>query len=226
MSGLKDIEARMAAALAVAGRAPDSARLIAVSKVQPLARVQAVLDQGHRVFGENRVQEAEGRWHPLRPQYDDLDLHLIGPLQTNKIKPALDLFDTIHTLDRDRLARKLATEIQARGTAPRLLVQVNVGEENQKAGIAPQKADAFIDVCRREYDLPIVGVMAIPPVDDDPERHFRALADIAHRNGLDEISMGMSADFEAAIAHGATMIRVGSAIFGARDPAGLDSTLR
>jgi pyridoxal phosphate enzyme (YggS family) len=196
-------------------------KLLAVSKVQPRERVAAVLEQGHRIYGENRVQEAQGRWPPFREQYDDVELHLIGPLQSNKVKPALDLFDAIHTLDRDRLARKLATEIQARGTAPQLLVQVNVGEEDQKAGIAPAKADAFIAACRDEYELPIVGVMAIPPVDVPPEPYFEALADIAARNGLDEVSMGMSADFELAIAYGATMIRVGSAIFGARDPSGV-----
>ena len=220
MNGLTEIKARVAATINATGRVADSVKLLAVSKVQPRERVEAVLQEGHRVFGENRVQEAQGRWIPLREQFDDVELHLIGPLQTNKIKPALDLFNVIHTLDRDRLARKLATEIQARGTAPQFLVQVNVGEESQKAGILPSKADAFIAACRDTYDLPIVGVMAIPPVDETPEHHFEALADIAHRNGLDEISMGMSADFEMAIAYGATMVRVGSAIFGARDPSG------
>ena len=221
MSALSDIEARVSAATRAAGRPEGSVKLLAVSKVQPRERVAAVLEQGHRIYGENRVQEAQGRWPPFREQYDDVELHLIGPLQSNKVKPALDLFDAIHTLDRDRLARKLATEIQARGTAPQLLVQVNVGEEDQKAGIAPAKADAFIAACRDEYELPIVGVMAIPPVDVPPEPYFEALADIAARNGLDEVSMGMSADFELAIAYGATMIRVGSAIFGARDPSGV-----
>ena len=221
MSALSDIEARVASAVAAAGRPEGSVKLLAVSKVQPRERVEAVLELGHRIYGENRVQEAQGRWEPFRETYDDIDLHLIGPLQTNKIKPALDLFNTIHTLDRDRLARKLATEIQARGSAPNLLVQVNVGEEPQKAGIDPAKADAFIAACRNEYDLPIVGVMAIPPADQPPEPHFAALADIGHRNGLSEISMGMSADFEVAIACGATMIRVGSAIFGAREPSGI-----
>lgn len=221
MSALSDIEARVAAATLAAGRPEGSVKLLAVSKVQPRDRIAAVLEQGHRIYGENRVQEAQGRWPPFREQYDDVELHLIGPLQSNKVKPALDLFDAIHTLDRDRLARKLATEIQARGNAPQLLVQVNVGEEDQKAGIAPAKADAFIAACRNEYDLPIVGVMAIPPVDVPPEPYFEALADIAARNGLDEVSMGMSADFEVAIAYGATMIRVGSAIFGKRDPSGV-----
>ena len=221
MTALSDIQTRIDAALATAKRPATSAKLLAVSKVQPRDRVEAVLNEGHRVFGENRVQEAQGRWEPLRQEFTDVELHLIGPLQTNKIKPALDLFDVIQTLDRDRLARKLATEIQARGTAPELLVQVNVGEEPQKAGIMPAKADAFISACRETYDLPIVGVMAIPPVDETPETHFESLAEIAHRNGLSEISMGMSADFETAIAYGATMVRVGSAIFGARDPSGV-----
>ena len=220
MTALSEINARIDVALKAANRPAKSAKLLAVSKVQPRERVKAVLEQGHRVFGENRVQEAQGRWMPLREQYDDVELHLIGPLQTNKVKPALDLFNAIHTLDRERLARKLATEIQARGVAPELLVQVNVGEEPQKAGILPAKADAFISVCRETYDLPIVGVMAIPPVDQAAEPHFNALTDIARRNGLQEISMGMSADFEQAIAYGATMVRVGSAIFGARDPSG------
>jgi len=221
MTALSDIGARIEAALKSANRPANSVKLLAVSKVQPRERVEAVLQQGHRIFGENRVQEAQGRWFPLREAYNDVELHLIGPLQTNKIKPALDLFNAIHTLDRDRLARKLAAEIQARGVAPELLVQVNIGEEAQKAGVLPKKADEFIAACRDTYDLPIVGVMAIPPVDQSPEPHFMALADIAHRNGLQEISMGMSADFEVAIAHGATMVRVGSAIFGARDPSGI-----
>ncbi len=218
MSTLTDIEARISSALENANRPRGSVKLLAVSKVQPRERVAAVLEQGHRIYGENRVQEAKTRWEPFRNEYTDIDLHLIGPLQSNKVKAALDLFDTIHTVDRERLARKLADEIQARGVAPNLLVQVNVGEEAQKTGIDPSKADAFIAACRDEYDLPIVGVMAIPPFDQPPEPYFEALADIAHRNGVDEISMGMSADFETAIAYGATMIRVGSAIFGARDP--------
>ena len=221
MSALADIEARICAALENANRPRNSVKLLAVSKVQPRERVAAVLEQGHRIYGENRVQEAKTRWEPFREEYADIDLHLIGPLQTNKVKAALDLFDTIHTVDRDRLARKLADEIQARGTAPKLLVQVNIGEEAQKAGIEPSKADAFIAACRDEYDLPIIGVMAIPPFDHLPEPYFEALADIAHRNGVDEISMGMSADFETAIVYGATMIRVGSAIFGARDPSAI-----
>ena len=221
MSALSDIRARMDAAAREAGRDPAGARLIAVSKVQPRVRIEAVLDAGHRLFGENRVQEAQGRWPELRERYADVELHLIGPLQTNKIKPALDLFDAIQTLDRDRLARKLATEVQARGSCPQLFVQVNTGDEPQKAGISPAKADAFIATCRGEYELPLAGVMAIPPADEPPEAHFDLLADIAHRNGLEEISMGMSADYELAIARGATLVRVGSALFGARDPSAL-----
>ena len=218
MSGLADIAARMDAALERAGRPAGSATLIAVSKVQPEERVRAVLDAGHRVFGENRVQEARDRWIPLREEYDGVELHLVGPLQTNKAAAAVGMFDAIHSLDRDGLARKLAGAAQAHGACPRLLVQVNTGEEKQKSGIVPAKADAFIAACHDEYDLPVVGVMAIPPVDADPLPHFEALADVAYRNGLDEISMGMSADFEAAIAAGATMVRVGSAIFGEREP--------
>lgn len=218
MSGLADITARIEAATRAAGREPESVRLIAVSKVQPRDRVEAVLKAGHRLFGENRVQEAQGRWLDLRDIYDGIELHLIGPLQTNKVKAAMDLFDTIQSLDRPRLAVKIATEAQARGACPDLYVQVNTGEEKQKAGIAPGAVDAFIAQCREEFDLPVTGVMAIPPADEAPEPHFDLLAQIAERNGVAEISMGMSADFEAAIAYGATSVRVGSALFGARDP--------
>ncbi len=218
MSGLAGITARVAAAAEKAGRDAAEIDLIAVSKVQPLARVEAVLDEGHRIFGENRVQEAQGKWPALRDRYGDISLHLIGPLQTNKVKAAMDLFDVIQTLDRNRLAVKIATEAQERGSCPDLYVQVNTGEESQKAGIAPGEADAFIARCREEYDLPIIGVMAIPPADEPPIPHFDLLAQIAERNGLSHLSMGMSADFEEAIAYGATAVRVGSAIFGARVP--------
>ena len=220
MSGLNDIRNRIDVAARKAGRDPASIRLVAVSKVQPLARIESVLEEGHRLFGENRVQEAQGKWPALKERYDGIDLHLIGPLQTNKVRAAMDLFDTIQSLDRNRLAVKIATEAQERGTCPDLFVQVNTGEEKQKAGIAPDEADAFIAQCREEMDLPIVGVMAIPPVDDAPEIHFDLLADIAERNGLPEISMGMSADFETAIDRGATVVRVGSALFGARSSIG------
>ena len=218
MSGLTDITARIEQAAQDARRDPASVRLIAVSKVQPLARIEAILDEGHRLFGENRVQEAQGKWPDLRDRYEGVELHLIGPLQTNKVKPAMDLFDTIQSLDRNRLAVKIATEAQERGTCPDLYVQVNTGAEKQKAGILPDEADAFITRCREELDLPVIGIMAIPPADEPPESHFDLLAQIAERNGLPEISMGMSADFELAIAYGATSVRVGSALFGARVP--------
>ncbi len=218
MSGLTDITKRIDHAAREAGRDPASVRLIAVSKVQPLARIEAVLEEGHRLFGENRVQEAQSKWPGLRDRYDGVELHLIGPLQTNKVKPAMDFFDTIQSLDRTRLAVKIATEAQERGSCPDLYVQVNTGAEKQKAGIAPDEADAFIARCREELDLPVIGIMAIPPADEAPDTHFDLLARIAERNGIAEISMGMSADFETAIANGATSVRVGSALFGTRDP--------
>ena len=208
--------ARIAAALAAAGRPPGAVTLIAVSKLQPLPRIRAVLDAGHRVFGENRVQEAEARWPALRDAYGAVELHLVGPLQSNKLARALELFDAIHSLDRDSLARKLARAVQGRGGCPTLFVQVNTGREAQKAGIDPDALDGFIAACRGGYDLPVAGLMCIPPVDADPAPHFTRLADMAARNGLAALSMGMSDDFEAAIAHGATHVRIGSAIFGAR----------
>lgn len=217
---LDDIRARIDAALARAGRAPGSATLVAVSKVQPAPRVRAVLDAGQRVFGENRVQEAEGRWPPLRADYPGVELHLVGPLQTNKLARALALFDAIHSLDRDSLAAKLAAAVQARGACPALFVQVNTGREPQKAGIDPDDLDAFLARCRDTYDLAVSGLMVIPPVDDDPRPHFDMLAAMADRNGLAGLSMGMSDDFETAIDAGATHVRIGSAIFGARAPAG------
>jgi len=214
--GLEQIRSRIAAAETAAGRPQGSVRLIAVSKVQPPERVEAVLNAGQRVFGENYVQEAAGKWPEWRERYPNVELHMIGPLQTNKLKLALDLFDAIHTLDRPSLASKLARQVQARGTAPQLFVQVNTGAEPQKAGILPDEADGFIAECR-QLDLPLAGLMCIPPEDADPVPHFAALRGIAARNGLTGLSMGMSADFESAIAEGATHIRVGSAIFGARD---------
>ena len=216
---IEDIRARIATALARAGRPADAVTLVAVSKVQPEPRVRAVLDAGQRVFGENRVQEAEARWTPLRAEVPGITLHLVGALQTNKLSKALALFDTIHSVDRDSLARKLADAVQARGAAPALFVQVNTGREPQKAGIDPDALDAFVARCRDTYDLAVAGLMVIPPVDDDPRPHFDALATMAERNGLAGLSMGMSDDFEAAIDAGATHVRVGSAIFGARSPA-------
>ena len=189
--------------------------LIAVSKVQPNDRVAAVLGQGQRTFGENKVQEAAGKWPDFRDQFDGIDLHLIGPLQTNKVKQAVALFDAIHSVDRPKLAQKLASEVQAQGKSPAMFIQVNTGEEEQKSGVLPADADALIADCRA-MDLPIAGLMVIPPVDEEPSLHFALLAKIAKRNGLQGLSMGMSADFESAIALGATHIRVGSAIFGDR----------
>lgn len=212
---LSDIQTRIEKAAIAAGRDPADINLIAVSKVQPEERVVSVLDEGHRLYGENRVQEAQGRWAGLLPRYDGVSVHLIGPLQTNKIRPALDLFDAIHSVDRPKLARKLADEIQTRGASPELFIQVNTGEEPQKAGCLPGDVDTFVAECRA-MDLEISGLMVIPPVDEEPSLHFALLRKIAERNGLTGLSMGMSADFERAIALGATHIRVGSAIFGAR----------
>jgi PLP dependent protein len=212
---LSAITARIAAAMVAHGRAPGSVQLIAVSKVQPLDRVRAVLESGHRVFGENYVQEAAAKWPDLRAEFGPLSLHMIGPLQTNKAKLALDLFDAIHTVDRPSLAEKLARLIQERGQSPDLFVQVNTGAEPQKAGILPDDADAFIATCRA-IGLTLTGLMCIPPEGIDSTPDFTMLAKIAARNGLTGLSMGMSSDFEAAIAAGATHIRVGSAIFGDR----------
>ncbi len=214
---LSEIKVRIEKAARDAGRNPDDVCLLAVSKVQPEERVISVLDQGHRVFGENRVQEAEGRWTPLKPLYDGIDLHLIGPLQSNKVKPAFALFDAIHSVDRPKLARKIADEAQAQGHCPALFIQVNTGEEPQKAGCLPADADAFVAECRK-MDLAVSGLMVIPPIDEEPSLHFALLAKIAARNGLTGLSMGMSSDFERAVALGATHIRVGSAIFGERVP--------
>jgi len=212
---LDDILARVRRAEAAAGRATGSVTLIAVSKVQPLERVEAVLAAGHRVFGENYVQEAAGKWPSLRDRFGPVALHMIGPLQTNKAKAAVELFDAIHTLDRPSLADKLARLADARGTCPDLFVQVNTGQEPQKAGVLPDDTDAFVGDCRKR-GLPLAGLMCIPPENAPSAPHFVMLRDMAVRNGLTGLSMGMSADFEAAIAAGATHVRVGSAIFGAR----------
>ncbi|TGD44536.1 YggS family pyridoxal phosphate-dependent enzyme [Pseudotabrizicola sediminis] len=213
---LAAIQSRLTAACAAHGRTPESVQLIAVSKVQPLDRVVGVLDQGHRLFGENYVQEAQAKWPDLRARFGAVQVHMIGPLQTNKAKLAVDLFDAIHTVDRPSLAEKLAKLAQTRGSSPQLFIQVNTGAEPQKAGILPNDTDAFITQCRA-MDLAVQGLMCIPPEGTDPAPHFAMLADMAARNGLSGLSMGMSSDFEVAIAHGATHIRVGSAIFGARD---------
>ncbi|GGA19651.1 YggS family pyridoxal phosphate-dependent enzyme [Neptunicoccus cionae] len=212
---LSDITSRITAAKAEANRPAGSTRLIAVSKVQPDERVRSVLETGHRVFGENKVQEAQGKWPSFREEFGPVEVHLIGPLQSNKVKPAVELFDAIHTLDRAKLARKIASEIQAQGKSPELFIQVNTGEEPQKAGVLPAEADSFIAECRA-MDLVINGLMVIPPVDEEPALHFSLLRKIAERNGLSGLSMGMSSDFERAVALGATHVRVGSAIFGER----------
>lgn len=212
---LSEIRSRLAEAERRAGRPEGSVTLIAVSKTQPDARVEAVLEEGHRVFGENRVQEAAGKWPAFRERYDGIELHLIGPLQTNKARQAMDLCQAIHSLDRPKLAATIARLAQETGQCPDLFIQVNTGEEPQKAGIAPADTDAFVAECRA-MDLPVRGLMCIPPIDEEPTLHFALLARIAERNGLEGLSMGMSDDFEKAVMQGATHVRVGSAIFGAR----------
>jgi PLP dependent protein len=212
---LSEIKARVAKACAAAGRAVDDVTLIAVSKVQPDARVAAVLDEGHRVFGENRVQEAAGKWPGFRARYDGISLHLLGPLQTNKARQAMELFQVIHSVDRPKVAQTIARLAQEMGHCPDIFLQINTGEEPQKAGVMPAEADAFVAEARA-LDLPVLGLMCIPPVEEEPSLHFALLARIAARNGLAGLSMGMSGDFESAIALGATHIRVGSAIFGER----------
>lgn len=213
---LEAVHARIAAAAAEADRDPADVTLIAVGKVQPLDRVEAALDAGQRVFGENRVQEAQGKWPALRERYPGVELHLIGPLQTNKVREAVGLFDVIQTVDRPKLAAALAKEMDRQGRRLDCYVQVNTGEEAQKAGVLPAEADLFIEACRHEHGLPLVGLMCIPPVDDDPTLHFALLAELAKRHGLRRLSMGMSGDYELAIRLGATHVRVGTAIFGAR----------
>jgi len=212
---LTDITTRISRAATTHGRDPADIRLIAVSKEQPHDRVLPVLRAGHRLFGENRVQEAGDKWPDWRAEFGPVDVHLLGPLQSNKTRAAMELFQAIHSLDRPKLAQTLARLAQELGQCPDLFVQVNTGAEPQKAGILPDDADSFIAECRA-LDLPVIGLMCIPPVDDDPAPHFNALATMAARNDLRALSMGMSDDFEIAIAHGATHVRVGSAIFGAR----------
>ena len=212
---LTDIKARLTETATLHGRDPDDIHLIAVSKVQPLERVEAVLQQGHRVFGENRVQEAQGKWPDFKSRFDGIELHLIGPLQTNKARAAMELFDVIHTVDRPKLTRTIARIAEETGTCPDIFVQVNTGDEDQKAGVSPDEVDALVAECR-SLNLPLKGLMCIPPVNEAPSLHFALLAKIAARNDLTGLSMGMSSDFDEAIAQGATHVRVGSAIFGAR----------
>ena len=213
---LESVRAEIVRAARDFGRDPASITLIAVSKTFPAEAIEPVLVAGHRVFGENYVQEAKGKWPLLRERYPDVELHMIGPLQSNKAKEAVQLFDAIHTLDRTSLAEALAKEMAKQGRRPKLLVQVNTGEEPQKGGVVPAEADAFIAACRERFGFEIVGLMCIPPADQPPSPHFALLNTIAARNGLAWLSIGMSADFEAAIQLGATHVRVGSAIFGSR----------
>lgn len=215
-ANLAAVRARIADAAAAAGRTGGDVTLVAVAKMHPQALAHAALVAGHRVFGENRVQEAMAKWPPLRADFPDLKLHLIGPLQTNKVKDAVALFDVIETVDREKLARALAREMEKSGKRVDCYIEVNTGEEAQKAGIHPDAADAFIATCRDELGLPVVGLMCIPPLDEEPALHFGLLAEIARRNGIDGLSMGMSADFETAIRMGATHVRVGTAVFGSR----------
>jgi len=215
---LAAVRARIAAAAARAGRRPEAVTLIAVSKTHPAEDVASAIACGQIVFGENRVQEAIGKFRDLRELHPQVELHLIGPLQTNKAADAVANFDVIHSLDRPKLAQALAKEMDRQGRRLRLFIQVNTGEESQKAGVLPAEADAFVATCRRDYGLEPVGLMCIPPAADLPAPHFAFLRKLAERNGLNELSMGMSGDFEAAIELGATHVRVGTAIFGARPP--------
>jgi len=215
-ANLTAVRGRIEAAARAAGRAPESVALVAVSKTHPAAIVRDALAAGHRVFGENRVQEAQAKYPALREAYPDLALHLIGPLQTNKVRAALAIFDVIESVDRPRLAQALAKEMNHSGRRPPCLIEVNTGEEAQKAGIMPADADGFIVECRDRLGLSILGLMCVPPIDEEPAPHFALLREIARRNGLAVLSMGMSADFERAIRFGATHVRVGTAIFGAR----------
>jgi PLP dependent protein len=215
---LAAVRARIAAAAKAAGRDPVAVTLVAVSKTQSAERATAALAAGQRVFGENRVQEAAAKWPALKQAWPQIELHLIGPLQTNKAKEAVALFDVIETVDRPKLAQVLAAEMTRSGRRPTCYVQINTGEEPQKAGVLPTAADEFIRLCRDELGLPVVGLMCIPPADDEPSLHFALLAEIARRHRLDTLSMGMSADYEIAVQFGATHVRVGSAIFGARPP--------
>jgi hypothetical protein len=213
---LAEVRQHIAAAARAAGRDPAAVTLVAVSKTHGADRVRELLDAGQRVFGENRVQEAEEKFLALKAAYPDLALHLIGPLQTNKAREAVALFDVIQSVDRERLAATLAKEMTRAGRRPDCYIQVNTGEEPQKAGVLPAELDAFIASCRDTHKLPIVGLMCIPPVDEEPALHFGLLAKMAARNGLARISMGMSADYETAIRLGATDVRVGTALFGNR----------
>jgi hypothetical protein len=215
-ANLAAVQERIDAAARAAERAPGKITLVAVSKTHPASTVRQTLAAGHRVFGENRIQEAQAKYPELRAAFPDLTLHLIGPLQTNKVRDAVAIFDVIESVDRARIAEALAKEMERRGRRLPCLIEVNTGEEPQKAGILPAEADEFIIQCRDRLALPILGLMCVPPIDEEPAPHFALLREIARRNGLGVLSMGMSADFEKAIRFGATHVRVGTAIFGAR----------
>jgi PLP dependent protein len=215
-ANLATVRERIAAAAQATDRTPESVTLVAVSKTHPAASVRQALVAGHRVFGENRVQEVQAKYPELREEFPNLALHLIGPLQTNKVRDAVAGFDVIESVDRPRLAQALAREMEHSGRRPPCLIEVNTGEEPQKAGIMPADADGFIVECRERLELPIIGLMCVPPLDEEPAPHFALLREIARRNDLQVLSMGMSADFEKAIRFGATHVRVGTAIFGAR----------
>lgn len=221
---LAAVKQRIAESARANARDPSAITLVAVSKTHGVDAMRLALGAGQRVFGENRVQEAKAKWPALKAEFPDIELHLIGPLQTNKVRDAVALFDVIETVDRPKLARALADEMERTGRQVPCLLQVNTGLEPQKAGLHPESVDAMLRLCQTEYRLPIIGLMCIPPVDQDPAPHFRMLAEAAVRNGLAVISMGMSGDYDIAIAHGATHVRVGSAIFGARDYGAAPST--
>jgi pyridoxal phosphate enzyme (YggS family) len=213
---LNDVRTRIAAAEREAGRPAGSVRLVAVSKTFDADAIRPAIEEGQRVFGENRVQESQGKWPALKSETPDVELHLIGPLQSNKAADAVALFDVIETIDREKIARAMAAEMKRQGKVLRLYVQVNTGLEPQKAGVAPDDVPAFLAFCRSELGLSIEGLMCIPPAEENPGPHFALLAKLAARNGVEKLSMGMSGDYETAIAFGATSVRVGSAIFGAR----------
>ncbi|MCA0248909.1 MAG: YggS family pyridoxal phosphate-dependent enzyme [Proteobacteria bacterium] len=215
---LAEVSRHIAEAARAANRNPADVTLVAVSKTHGADRVRELLEAGHRVFGENRVQEAQGKFPDLKAAWPDLELHLIGPLQTNKARDAVALFDVVQSVDREKLATALVKEMDRLDRRPSCFIQVNTGEEPQKAGILPKDLDAFVAACRNQYQLPVVGLMCIPPVDEEPALHFALLAKMAARNGLAKLSMGMSADYETAVRLGATHVRVGSALFGARPP--------
>ena len=219
-ANLATVRQRIEAAAGAAGRPPDSVTLVAVSKTHPTASVREALAAGHRAFGENRVQEALAKYPQLRAEFPDLALHLIGPLQTNKVRDAVAAFDVIESVDRPRLAQALANEMELAGRHPPCLIEVNTGEEPQKAGVMPAEADRFINECQARLGLPIIGLMCVPPLDEEPAPHFALLREIARRHRLEILSMGMSADFEKAIRFGATHVRIGTAIFGARGAEG------